>query len=654
MVSWLVRPFLRYQVFFFPLLNLLGQAGRCLRPLRVLACSAWIVRIATLLVLALSSVEAHAAITFTLNTGNAASATQKLLIDSNNCAGSGARSAFVGGIVRNTGSSAVTGIEATMSGLTGNISFAGGQQATQYLGTLGAGESVGVYWFVGYTCTEGATATPTIALNSSLGSQSSNVNLHIYTAISANAGGLVNSSTLGPGAVVGQTITLDIEYSFGGASAGDEYYLQPAGNPSFNAACFRLVDARILSSIVTAIPAGSSNTLYYQASAKQTGTSQTVTVRYFLQYRCADVSTSADPYAAQTSGSTNLKYTGNFGSVVVTYPVGTNPFTIAKSVSPSVGVAGSTAPITYTITLSNPSSYPTIIDRIEDVLPAGMTFIAISAESDVDAAVAGSLPAPDADGTLQFAGKLGVSFVLPANASIKLVYTATPPSSEGTYTNTAKAFIGSASTSTSSVPYSVVPAVNPVTESASVTAGSETVAIADVRSNDTINGEPATSANATISADPANPLPTGITLDTDTGAITVAASVAPGAYDVWYRLCDLVGPTCATVRDEITVSGAVADLAVTKSNSTSEVTSGEETTYVILVSNLGPASVDGAIVQDVVGEGLTCPDANLVTLSGDGVPAGTFTLADLTGAGLTLGALAAGQSTSISYSCTVN
>jgi hypothetical protein len=44
----------------------------------------------------------------------------------------------------------------------------------------------------------------------------------------------------------------------------------------------------------------------------------------------------------------------------------------------------------------------------------------------------------------------------------------------------------------------------------------------------------------------------------------------------------------------------------------------------------------------------------VVTIAGNGVPVGTFSVSDLTGAGITLGTLTAGQATRLSYSCQVN
>jgi uncharacterized repeat protein (TIGR01451 family) len=100
--------------------------------------------------------------------------------------------------------------------------------------------------------------------------------------------------------------------------------------------------------------------------------------------------------------------------------------------------------------------------------------------------------------------------------------------------------------------------------------------------------------------------------------------------------------------------GASVDLRITKSNGASTVTTGANVTYTVVVTNVGSVPVVGAVVNDVVGSGLTCPGSNVVTITGSGVPAGSFTISNLTGAGITLGTLNSGQSANLSYSCQVN
>lgn len=103
----------------------------------------------------------------------------------------------------------------------------------------------------------------------------------------------------------------------------------------------------------------------------------------------------------------------------------------------------------------------------------------------------------------------------------------------------------------------------------------------------------------------------------------------------------------------VTVQGT-ADLRITKSDGVSTVSSGTAVTYTVVVTNAGPDPVTGALVTDVIGTGLTCPATNPVSISGNGVPGGSFTIANLTGAGITLGTLNTGQSATLTYSCQVN
>ena len=122
--------------------------------------------------------------------------------------------------------------------------------------------------------------------------------------------------------------------------------------------------------------------------------------------------------------------------------------------------------------------------------------------------------------------------------------------------------------------------------------------------------------------------------------------------------------TPITADESVTVAPLDVELSLTKTNTpgvngevdqaADTLTSGDNTTYTVVVTNNGPDSVTGAVVTDTVGAGLTCPATNAVTLAGNGVPSGSFTIGDLTGAGITLQTLADGQSVTLTYTCEVN
>ena len=398
---------------------------------------------------------AQAQLTFQLRTGDSTTNVQSMPIDSNNCAGSGPRAIYVGGLITNSGATTVNNVVATMSGVSGN--FALGQAATQSVGSIGAGQSTGVYWQIDYGCSI-TSVTSTISITSSAATISRTVGLNTISAISANAGGNVLSSTLGPGAVVGQTIYFDASYDFGGTDIGDEFILQPSGSQAFDAVCFRLVGTEIRASNIAPIAVGITNRIYFRQTQKQSGNGYFANVRYFFEYQCAGASTTARPYATMTS-SNSLKYTGNYdgsGSVSISFPGATNPFTIAKTSDITSAIAGSAATVKYTITVTNPSVYASRISQFVDTLPAGAKFLALDASSNVTAANSSSVPAVNATGTLTFTGRQDQSYLIAAGGTVRLIYTVQMPATAGTYVNSARAGFGTATTPTASASFSVV------------------------------------------------------------------------------------------------------------------------------------------------------------------------------------------------------
>jgi hypothetical protein len=99
--------------------------------------------------------------------------------------------------------------------------------------------------------------------------------------------------------------------------------------------------------------------------------------------------------------------------------------------------------------------------------------------------------------------------------------------------------------------------VVPLPDSGTADAGVASKAIANVAANDTINGAPAilgTGGNATIAR--YGTWPTGLVLNTTSGALTTTAALAPGVYSVSYKLSDLNGNFATTI-DTVTVITAV-------------------------------------------------------------------------------------------------
>lgn len=185
-----------------------------------------------------------------------------------------------------------------------------------------------------------------------------------------------------------------------------------------------------------------------------------------------------------------------------------------------------------------------------------------------------------------------------------------------------------------------------------VTGGSDVLNVLD---GDTLNGVQTDITEVSIAiVSPATGAGNVPFIDITTGQVQVPANTPADVYIITYEIEDRNNPgNVAQATATVTVAPSV-DLSITKTNNQDTVSSGQTVTYTLVVSNAGPDAAVGAVVTDVPGAGLTCPAGNTVTLTGDGVPAGSFTMADLTSTGITLGSLSAGQSTTITYTCTVN
>ena len=357
------------------------------------------------------------------------------------CAVGSPRAMYASFRVTNTSGAPLSNLSATISGFANGISLAGGQPATQFIGALAPGAFKTLYWYVQYPCTFGVSATLTVGVSTGGAATTGSGTLTTRAMQATGTGGQLQAALLGQGAVVGQTITYDVEYTFGNTQAGDEFDHQPAGNVTFNAACFQLVGTLVVSSAATAVVAGTVNRTYFVATASQGGSGHTVVMRYYFKYLCAGVTSANRPYANQTSGSTNLKYSSNFDTFVgPTLPIATNPFSLRKTVTPKQ--MPSTGTVTYTVVVTNPSAFTAEADSIVDILPPGVSFGAIAAGSQVTAANAGSLPAAGATGRIVFRGNPGSSFVVPAAGTLTLVYTAVVGTAPGRFVNSAQGFAG--------------------------------------------------------------------------------------------------------------------------------------------------------------------------------------------------------------------
>jgi uncharacterized repeat protein (TIGR01451 family) len=392
--------------------------------------------------------------------------------DSNgSCLGQGPRAMYLQVNVTNpAGGSAgtLTNLTATISAFTGALAVTqdAEESATRYIGTLADGATTQQYYYINYACQAGSnppaiSSTYTVSIADAIPSTVTSGSLSITSRseLSANAGGQVTSTTIGPGAVVGQIIPMTVVYDFGNAAASAVAMIQPAGNVNFDSGCFRLmsVDITAVINFSSGISAATDNQLYFPVV--NGASSNGATVVYYFMMMCNGATTVANPFSDLTSGG-QIKYTGNFGfcssanAVCPTYAAATNPFVISKRVTSPANAILPTGGglVTYEVSITNTSTlYAGAIDIITDTLPLGATFSAISGGSGVTVANSSSTPSAGASGALKFIGKpttncpAGVcdgSYKVAASSTLKLIYTVNLSGPNGIYVNTVSASTG--------------------------------------------------------------------------------------------------------------------------------------------------------------------------------------------------------------------
>jgi uncharacterized repeat protein (TIGR01451 family) len=153
---------------------------------------------------------------------------------------------------------------------------------------------------------------------------------------------------------------------------------------------------------------------------------------------------------------------------------------------------------------------------------------------------------------------------------------------------------------------------------------------------------------------------TPVVMATISAPVRVTLASCPGPQDNTAVLSNAAIGEIVTTDNTSTVSttlNCAASLVIAKTDGKAITTSGSTNNYVITLTNNGPAASDGAVITDLVGAGLTCPAGNAVTCTPAGgavCPTGPFTIANLTGAGITIATLPSTGSVQLAYVCTTN
>ena len=363
-----------------------------------------------------------------------------------------------------------------------------------------------------------------------------------------------------------------------------------------------------------------------------TGSTSTL-ANYSPSLTCTNATSgSSTPMPTNAAGASYTFSTIAFGDVIACSFTNTrNPPVLAVTKSaPTPGLqVGSNS--VYTLTVTNSGTGPATTAQVKDQLPANLTFVSAvgtnwtctNASLLITCTFAGGSIAPSGTSTIA----VTVSAPVAAAGASDTNYASIDPTG-GSSAPTPGTTCTPAASCTSVGPNEVI-YVKPVADTGTAVSGTATTAVANVASNDAVNGAAATlgtSGNATVAQ--SGTWPGGIALNTTTGAITTSTAVQPGTYSVIYQLCDKNTPAnCATTTDTITVSASI--LPVTDSGSA--------------VSGTASTPVANVAANDTVnGAGATLGGSGNATVAQSGTWPGGITLNTTSGAITTTNAVQPG------------
>jgi hypothetical protein len=129
---------------------------------------------------------------------------------SNNPCNQGPVASYVAYEICNNTANQLSGLTATLGGLSTGFTLHNGQLVTQNIGTLAAGGCKMVYWYVKYPCTFNQTTNITITVaDPQPGAVSATNQVKTTSNLSASAGGQLIGATLGPVPFLGGTTWID-------------------------------------------------------------------------------------------------------------------------------------------------------------------------------------------------------------------------------------------------------------------------------------------------------------------------------------------------------------------------------------------------------------------------------------------------------------
>lgn len=346
-----------------------------------------------------------------------------------------------------------------------------------WVGNIAAGQSADVFFFVDYhalrTMSGCNNGNPPISYNGTFTAtiytfeKKTKEQVLVYTdqlvaaGIKSNVtGGQTDSFELPSSLVTGSLFTTTVLYSYGNNDNNSTLTVQPAGNGDFNAAAFRLVGTRVITSNVDGVNAGVTNQIYF--TGVDTGNNDVIKMAYIYQALQGGESSSAKPWSEISLGNDHRYNLNTFGGSSGTLPlpppeVIETALYVTRTVSPTLLIDGGTA--TYTITFENRYPQAINITNLRDKTANGVRYAGVKSNSEITPLNSTISPTIGATGDLDWYGIPYVTYQVPPSGTLgtgipgytTLVFAAEITTTAGLYTSWFTATVGAEYTSPISV-----------------------------------------------------------------------------------------------------------------------------------------------------------------------------------------------------------